>query len=384
VALVAALMLRQIDLVRIAVLLLALPLVVIIGMSLVSLHVTVRRDATPRRAYAGEPATVTVSLTNRGRRRTPTLLVEDGMPDGLDVATRVVAPPLPARATARLSYRVVPPRRGRYVLGPARVHAVEPFGLLERTWRAAGTDELLVRPRPEPLESMIRPIRAGGDADVARGGATAAGAMDLTVREYREGDDLRRVHWPSTARRGSLMVRRDERPEELRLAILLDTRRRAQSVGGASFEWAVVAAASVARRAADDGRVVSLLSDGVVDEADEEALQDHLAVVETGSDASLGEAVAALETSAASAVVAILGEVGPAEVAALADVARAARRVALLLDVAAFSGTRGAGTRRPHREALAGLAGGGWIARGVGPDDRIGPVWAELVGSRSR
>lgn len=62
------------------------------------------------------------------------------------------------------------------------------------------------------------------------------------------GDDLRRVHWKSTARTGELMVRREEQPWESRATVVLDTRAAGHRGDGptASFEWAVSAAASIA------------------------------------------------------------------------------------------------------------------------------------------
>jgi uncharacterized repeat protein (TIGR01451 family) len=385
VALVAAAILRQTDLLRVAVLLLTLPLAVVLGMSLVSLHVTVRRETRPHRVHAGDPVTVTVSLTNRGQRRTPTLLVEDSMPDGLEVTTRVVAPPLPSRATARLSYTAVPRRRGRYVLGPARVHAVEPFGMLERTWRASGTDQLLVRPRPVPLTDPLRPARRGGDSETSRGGVAAAGAMDLTVREYRHGDDLRRVHWPTTARRGEFMVRRDERPEDLRLGLLVDARRRGHAGrGGASLEWMVVAAASVVVRAVLDDQAVVLTGDGGGGDDDAEGVLDRLAVLEPGDGDLLREGAERLDAAGPTAVVGVLGDLGPDDAVAVADAVPRARRVALLLHVPDFAGVDDPAWPARHEDARSALAAEGWRTVCVRPGDDVAAAWAAAVGGHVR
>ena len=50
------------------------------------------------------------------------------------------------------------------------------------------------------------------------------GEDDQTVREYRDGDDLRRIHWPATARTGELMVRQEDRPAKRRAVVVLDSR----------------------------------------------------------------------------------------------------------------------------------------------------------------
>ena len=91
----------------------------------------------------------------------------------------------------------------------------------------------------------------------------SAGEDDAGTREYRQGDDLRRVHWRSTARLGQLMVRREEQPWQARCTVLLDTRSTAHGGEGpgSSFEWAVSAAASVAVHLVRHGYFVRLVTD---------------------------------------------------------------------------------------------------------------------------
>jgi uncharacterized protein (DUF58 family) len=70
----------------------------------------------------------------------------------------------------------------------------------------------------------------------------------VAVRSYRDGDDLRRIHWPATAHRSELMVRQEDHPARRRAVIVLDSRAAGHRGDGArgSFEWAVTAAASIA------------------------------------------------------------------------------------------------------------------------------------------
>jgi uncharacterized protein (DUF58 family) len=203
--------------------------------------------------------------------------------------------------------------------------------------------------------------------------------MDLTVREYREGDDLRRVHWPTTARRGELMVRRDERPEDQRTAVLVDARRQGHG-GASSLEWAVVAAASAVVRAALDEHAVVLAGDGRTAAGDdaEEAL-DRLAVLEAGADGLLADGVAHLEAASPTAVAAVLGDLGPAHAAAVADAARPARRIALLLHVPDFGGSVDPGWEARHEGVKRTLAGSGWSVSCVRPGDRVDDVWTAAV-----
>ena len=87
-------------------------------------------------------------------------------------------------------------------------------------------------------------------------------AEDVTVREYRRGDDLRRVHWRSSARVGELMVRREEQPWQSRATLFLDNRTRAHRGQGiaSSLEAAVSAAASIAVHLSQRGFTVRLVT----------------------------------------------------------------------------------------------------------------------------
>lgn len=84
------------------------------------------------------------------------------------------------------------------------------------------------------------------------------GSDFYAVREYRMGDDLRRVHWPSTARLDDLMIRQEETPSQGRLTVAVDLRPSAWAEGG--LETALSAAASVAEVALAEGLLVRLLT----------------------------------------------------------------------------------------------------------------------------
>ena len=105
----------------------------------------------------------------------------------------------------------------------------------------------MVTPHVMPLPSVrLGGEWAGSGESTARSVATS-GEDDAATRDYRRGDDLRRIHWRSTARRGELMVRREEQPWQSRAVLLLDTRAGIHHGDGptASLEWAISAAASI-------------------------------------------------------------------------------------------------------------------------------------------
>src|SRR5207302_2280764 len=137
--------------------------------------------------------------------------------------------------------------RGRFRVGPLTVRVTDPFGMCEVARSFSAADVLVVTPQVVGLPD----VRLGGDwvgAGESRARSVAtSGEDDAATREYRQGDDLRRIHWRSTARKGELMVRREEQPWQSRAALLLDCRGSAHHGDGPSSspEWAISAAASI-------------------------------------------------------------------------------------------------------------------------------------------
>ena len=120
----------------------------------------------------------------------------------------------------------------------------------------------------------------GGGGEGARRTIAVHGEDDVSTREYRHGDDLRKVHWRATARTGELMVRLEERPWRAQATLLLDTRARAHLLGPAararsagsgppgddcpppdSLEWLIEAAASIGTTLARRGAVLRTVTD---------------------------------------------------------------------------------------------------------------------------
>ena len=96
--------------------------------------------------------------------------------------------------------------------GPLRLRLVDPFGLVERSAVGTDTASLVVVPRVRPLGAGGPAGGHGGGGEGARRSIAVHGEDDVSTREYRHGDDLRKVHWRATARTGELMVRLEERP----------------------------------------------------------------------------------------------------------------------------------------------------------------------------
>lgn len=248
-------------------------------------RVAVRRLVGASRLAFGAEADIAVDVRNDSRLPTPTLAVEDEAPAVLAPhPSRFVIPGLGRGRTVRLRYRIHATQRGRFVLGPARLRLTDPFDVAGRSRRTQRVDEVVVYPRIEVLPDVGVAQLPQGRSEGDQQRVLNVGDEFHTMREYVQGDDLRRVHWPSTARRQKLMVRQHELPWRAETTVLLDTRNGVHTTaGGAStFETTVSAAASSACHFAQRGYLLRLtteqdrLTPGIITRR---ALLDHLAVI---------------------------------------------------------------------------------------------------------
>lgn len=153
-----------------------------------------------------------------------------------------------ARTGASIAYPIATPRRGLIDVGPVQLRRYGLTGMAARSTHTGGVDQVRVLPREIPVASMVRGHRraaAGGDDSVEHGGTDLVG-----LHEYSRGDDLRRLHWATSARTGTLMVREDAEPSEPHICVILDDRSSSYSDGGGAdeqFEEVVELAAALCR-----------------------------------------------------------------------------------------------------------------------------------------
>src|SRR6266545_2140185 len=264
---VSALLLGEKDLLRVAALLALLPLLAVFAVARARYRLTCSRVLQPHRTPIGTAARVVLRLHNTSGFPTGTLLLEDRLPYALGSRPRLVLERLGARRTTSVAYTVRADTRGRYPIGPLLVRLTDPFGLCELTRAFPSVNELTVIPQVVPLPAVRIAGEYVGSGESRSRSVASHGEDDAATREYRHGDDLRRVHWRSTARTGELMVRREEQPWESRATVILDTRASAHRGEGptASFEWAVSAAASIAVHLRHGGYKLRLVSDAGID-----------------------------------------------------------------------------------------------------------------------
>ncbi len=193
-----------------------------------------------------------VDLVVTATRRSTTIAVSDAFDQGRRAA-RFLLPPLAAGEDARAAYRFPTDRRGRFEIGPLRATLTDPFGLVSSSRRVLGTERVIVYPR---VHDVVAPPDIGGldldrDHPAVRPRVETSGDF-MTLREYAPGDDLRHVHWRSTARRGHLMMRQNETRRRAPVLLMLDVRPATHD--RASFERAVEAVASIATALDKAGR----------------------------------------------------------------------------------------------------------------------------------
>jgi uncharacterized protein (DUF58 family) len=220
------------------------------------------------------------------------------------------------RSHSRYGYGVLPQVRGRHTLGPAILQRSDPLAIT--SWRTpiGQPTSVLVWPRTEQVDGEVLARALEASAPVAAG-LPQRMIEDLTLREYRRGDDLHRVHWRSTARQGELMVRHDEPTTTRVLDVLLVLSEHADDIS----EWAVTAAASMATSLLAAGysvRVVTVVEGRLVETSARSAADalDVFALASAAGEAGI-DAVRSVQRSTAAGVIAVLDRPDPAVGAAV-------------------------------------------------------------------
>ncbi|RSN41735.1 DUF58 domain-containing protein [Streptomyces sp. WAC 04229] len=395
-AAVCAYVLGQSDLLRVGLLLSVLPLVCATVLYRTRYRVAGSRRLSPERVPAGSEARVHLRVDNVSRMPTGLLMLQDRVPYVLGPRPRFVLDRVEPGGRREVSYRVRSDLRGRYPLGPLQLRLTDPFGLCELTRSFSTYDTLTVIPRVEALP----PVRLSGEAKGYGEGRqrtlALAGDDDVIPRGYRHGDDLRRVHWRSTARYGELMVRREEQPQRARCTVLLDTRGLAYEGAGpdSPFEWAVSGAASVLVHMLERGFSVRLLTDtgnsvpgegsdgfagasqGTADAAG--LMMDTLAVIDHSDGTSLSPAYDLLRGGNEGLLVAFFGDLDEEQATVAARMRqRSGGAVAFVLDSGAWAREPAdvPGPLDRSEERLRMLREAGWTAVSVPYGATLEELW---------
>jgi uncharacterized protein (DUF58 family) len=375
-------------------LLIILPVLSVLAATRTRYRISWSRELSPVRVPAGHTASVSIQLNNPSRLPTGLLLAEDTVPYSIGSRPRFILDRIEPGGSRRLSYPIQPDHRGKFAIGPLHVRVADAFGLAKVGSVAAPSATLVVTPQ---VTSLPHTSLAGswiGEGDARASTAAAAGEDDVVPRAYRDGDELRRVHWRSTARYGELMVRREEQRWRNRAVLFLDTRVSGHGGRGpaSSFEFAVSAAASIGVHLAREEMDTEFITDAgrvVAPGSFEDVLLDTLAVIGPSRNTSLNPGLAQLPADASGLFIAIAGQLSAAQARQLAAARRASGpAMALLLAVSTWTTERpGASAPGETDEAARILTAAGWRVATVTADMPLNVAWdvlnrAHLTGGR--
>jgi uncharacterized protein (DUF58 family) len=395
-SLLAGLLLGVLDLQRVGVLLLVLPIPAWLAVRQARSGLRIGHAVSPTRVVVGDSAEVRLVLGNPQAFGTGPLRITETVPGGRPLRFSVAG--VRGRQRRTVAYPLPKLRRGRYTVGPTTVIASDPFGLVTADTRSTDTAQLVVQPKTVALAPLTLPIAWRDGAATLSHSVGSGGSDDASVRAFRHGDDLRKIHWRSTAKSGALMVRQEERPWHGESLVLLDTRALAfpvlpQAASGdrdesPALEWAVTAAASIGCHLAERGRRVTVVTgSGQVAHDEVTPILDMLAETTPAlrSDVQpLSTALSGLGRDAS--VFALLGAAPHAPISELLSRPRLpGSSVALLLRswTWAGSGTRDLLREESWQESADALRAAGWRVVPAEAGSDLAELWPRLLAVRA-
>lgn len=197
----------------------------------------------PQRVRVGDDVGVRIAVDDPSRRSVPIFTIEDSFPafEPLRVGVERLAP----GESAEIETVRVAIRRGRFAGGEAKVTCGAPFGLMTTRRTIPVGSDVTVVPRWVDLRAFPLAEPSSSPSDVLHERPRAGGGEEfLGVRGFRPGDPLRSIHWRSTARAGTLVVKEYEQEISNRTALVLAGADHGEGTGS-SFETLVSACASV-------------------------------------------------------------------------------------------------------------------------------------------
>ncbi len=279
----------------------------------------------PSRVTVGERAAGELRLTNRRGRGAWGLRVE--LPVGASSAVYSI-PHLKAGASTEELFVVPTHRRAVIPVGPLVTVQGDPLGMLRRTRQWTGVHEIYVHPRTTALST----IAAGQIRDLEGQTTTALSPSDVafhTLREYVRGDELRHVHWKTSARIGELMVRQYNDTRRSHVAVLLSIDPD-EYAGEGEYELGISCAASVAVQAIRDEQTLTVIAGSEQFPAgDPSRLLDHFSAIEATP--GVGDVATAMKTLRRVAPEASVGVLCIGSRLGIPEIRNAASRAALTM-----------------------------------------------------
>ena len=265
-------------------------------------NVHYRRKWVYTRGFPGETSDVTIEVENRKRLPISWLKAVDNWAVGTPLAERTLLSPshvvdrglltnifsLKGFQRAQRDFQFRFERRGIYPIGPVQLESGDFFGLFEESRQSEQTDRLTVFPEVLPLESLRLPAEDPfGDRQAPRR-LFEDPNRTIGVRSYHPEDEMRRIHWPATARTGAMQVRMYQPVSARVLMVCLNVSTSEhiwQGAASAPLEQIIKIAATLCYHGIDDGYSVGLISNGGLARSDRAfkilpaRSQNHLALL---------------------------------------------------------------------------------------------------------
>lgn len=185
----------------------------------------VKRRLNPLRSFGGENIKVTVELSNNQGAEIDDLFLKDQLPPALRLQSGTNPFSLSLKPFENIEhfYEISAPKRGKYVLGPLTVAAQDPIGFRRYSTNLPGQDVITVLPRVEEIgqiELMAR--RIGSWPGTIRSRSVGPGTEFYELRLYSPGDELRRINWKASAKKGRMVTNEFETERVTDVLVVLD------------------------------------------------------------------------------------------------------------------------------------------------------------------
>jgi uncharacterized protein (DUF58 family) len=306
--------------------------VVVLGFATVARpsRLVIDREIQPPRVPKGSPAIAFLTFANRGRRSVPVTVATQHFSN---LQVRTVIPRLRGGERGTRAYRLPTTHRGIFDVEPVEITRRDPYELFRLSRRHAHTERIWVYPRIVPLHSLP----AGQRRDLEGPSSDTSPQGNITfhrLRDYVAGDDLRLIHWRSSARAGRLLVKHNVDTSQPYTVVLFDVRPSLYTE--ATFEEAVdVAASAVVSTASNKAPVELRLTDGTALGGPRirsvTPLIDHLTGVEPSPDGTLQKQLLTLRRArGGTSLVVVTGALDPDDLPYVAGLRRRFDRLVMI------------------------------------------------------
>lgn len=229
-----------------------------------NLQLKVKRSLTPQRSFGGENVHVTLEISNSSPLAVHGLCLEDTVPESLQLETGSNTLNISLGPAERFehSYDLSSPKRGRYMLGPIKAHYTDMMGFREYTETIPSIDQLVILPKVADLGTVeLRARRVGPWPGSVPSRYLGVGTEFFELRLYAPGDELRRINWKASAKRGRLVTNEFETERVTDVLVVVDC---SEGVSSKLFtfdaeEFEVELAASLCSQLLFQGNRVGLL-----------------------------------------------------------------------------------------------------------------------------